>query len=683
MAQIRAESEGMKHAEALEAERMVQVQKEAEEKIAEAQTAAEKQIDKLKREAEAKIAEINKELHSALDTDQEGREERIMEVLESLPLLEKVPANKKKILGKAMDIKTFQNGEHIITEGEIGDAFYILEQGTVQVKKTPEGGNGPVQILDTLKQGTAFGELALINKAPRAASIVAVGTVKALELKSEDFQSIIGSMMSLMKFTAWTTPGEGYKPDKHFERFWKALKEITKVDGPPKAARAGGTSGGPPGGPPPPPPPPPGGGPPPAPPPPPPGTGHRQHLHHVCCPDSRHYERLDLDSMCVFHFDVFLSLILYLWCSVCMQLHLAVAHRELHRHHVRIISDRGPLLFVFLACVRVLCICELTTSFHAAPPGGRGPPGAPPPPPGSGPPPPPGAPAPPGQARAPAIQQEREIYTFERMHDEFKKILAGTNMVEEDVEFFAMSLLALLKQQQKIQGIPEQVCRRKFTTLFRVYDPLLQQLYDRPALLIRTFLLWENNFFARIPKLHHRDEARENNMELIFQLIDTNADTDEVEDTVQATADEKLEKIEQQRLKSEQIKERKRAEGKKAKKKPKSTFEMTDEQGDAEKSALTHILGYIKELDSAIIDTEAALKERGQAPAQRVDDEQAQTKQYIQRMVADTSTVLDKARAAGIRPEDMDGKQVKDDAELSDTAAAGPALPTASTIRII
>lgn len=262
------------------------------------------------------------------------------------------------------------------------------------------------------------------------------------------------------------------------------------------------------------------------------------------------------------------------------------------------------------------------------------------------------------------------------MHDEFKKVLAGTNMVEEDVEFFAMSLLALLKHQQHVKGIPDQVFRRKFTTLFRSYEPLLQKLYDRPAILIRTFLLWENNFFARIPKLHHRDEARENNMDLIIELIETCADQDEVEDTVQATADEKLEKIEQQRIKSEEIKARKQADGKKAKVKPKSTFEMNDEQGDAEKSALTHILGYIKELDSAILDAEAVVKERGQGPAQRVDDEQAETKQYIQRMVVDTSTFLDKARAAGIRPEDMDGNQSKGDAESGDAAAAGPVLPT-------
>jgi hypothetical protein len=260
------------------------------------------------------------------------------------------------------------------------------------------------------------------------------------------------------------------------------------------------------------------------------------------------------------------------------------------------------------------------------------------------------------------------------MHEEFKKALAGTNMVEEDIEFFAMSLVALLKQQQSIKHIPEQIFRKKFTTLFRLYEPLLQQLYDRPALLIRTFLLWENNFFAKVPKLHHRDEAREKNMDLIISLIDT--DLDEVEDTVQVTADERLEKIEQQRIKSEEIKERKRAKGKQAaKKKPKLTFEMNEEQGDAEKSALTHILGYMKELDSAIIEAEAAIHARGQGPAKRLEDEQKSTKQYVQRLVADTSTVLGKARTAGIKPEDMDVRAEVSDVD-ADTAAAGPALPT-------
>lgn len=260
------------------------------------------------------------------------------------------------------------------------------------------------------------------------------------------------------------------------------------------------------------------------------------------------------------------------------------------------------------------------------------------------------------------------------MHEEFKKILERTTMVEDDVEFFAMSLLALLKQQHKIKGIPAKLFEKKFTILFRMYEPLVQHLYDRPALLIRTFLLWENNFFAKIPKLHHRDEARENSMDLIIQLIEKDADKDVTEDTVQAAADEKLEKLEQQRLNSEKIKQRKLAEGQKAKKKPKSTFEMTEDQGEAEKKALTHILGYIKDLDLAIIEAGAALQERGQGPAGRVNDEQTITKQCIQRVVADTRSILDKARQAGIRPEDID-KKVKDDAELSDAAATGPALP--------
>lgn len=229
-------------------------------------------------------------------------------------------------------------------------------------------------------------------------------------------------------------------------------------------------------------------------------------------------------------------------------------------------------------------------------------------------------------------------------------------MVEDDIEFFAMALIALLKQQQSVQNIPEQIFRRKFTTLFRLYEPLLQELYDRPAKLISTFLLWENNFFARVPKLHHRDEARRETMDAIIKLITDEVDADEVEDTVQVKADALLEKIEQQRIKSEDIKERKKqAKGKTAKKKPKSTFQMNDEQGESEKSAHTRILGYVKELEGSIAEADTAVRARAKSgkPAERVHADQPLSKSYIQRLTKDTTVVLDKATSAGVSADDI------------------------------
>ena len=79
--------------------------------------------------------EIAQDLKSALSEDKVDREQRIMDILDEVQLLEKVPANKKRIIGKAMDIKTFHAGEAIITEGDAGDAFYIIERGMVKVRK--------------------------------------------------------------------------------------------------------------------------------------------------------------------------------------------------------------------------------------------------------------------------------------------------------------------------------------------------------------------------------------------------------------------------------------------------------------------------------------------------------------------------------------------------------------------
>ena len=239
------------------------------------------------------------------------------------------------------------------------------------------------------------------------------------------------------------------------------------------------------------------------------------------------------------------------------------------------------------------------------------------------------------------------------MHEALKKSLARTNLVEEDTEFFSMSLIALLKQQQASKGIPEPPFRRKFTTLFRVYEPLIEVLYDRPVALIKTFLLWENNFFSKIPKLHHRDQARLDNMDTIVRLVD--AELGEVEDTVQERADRELEKIAEREKKSEEIKRRKKAQGKQAKKKP-AAFEMTSGQGDLEKDATMRIRGYMKELDGIVEEAAESIAARGERAAERLKEDQPRTKELLVRLKVDTEELLGKVRAAGLNPDDSDAE---------------------------
>jgi CRP-like cAMP-binding protein len=72
-------------------------------------------------------------------------------------------------MSQALGIQTFNEGEHIVSEGERGLTFYIIISGSAVVHKQELGDVG------SLSKGMTFGELALTQgKDVRTASIIAV-----------------------------------------------------------------------------------------------------------------------------------------------------------------------------------------------------------------------------------------------------------------------------------------------------------------------------------------------------------------------------------------------------------------------------------------------------------------------------------------------------------------------------
>ena len=63
----------------------------------------------------------------------------------------------------------FNKGDYIITEGELSDYFYIIEEGEAHSMKSFDD---CIMIVKEYTKGDYFGELALIKDAPRAASVV-------------------------------------------------------------------------------------------------------------------------------------------------------------------------------------------------------------------------------------------------------------------------------------------------------------------------------------------------------------------------------------------------------------------------------------------------------------------------------------------------------------------------------
>ena len=82
----------------------------------------------------------------------------------------------------------YQPGEIIFCEYEPGDAFYLIQQGRVQISKIM----GEIEkTVDVLQPGEVFGEMAILEEAPRSATAIAAEHVKCLEFNRENFEILM------------------------------------------------------------------------------------------------------------------------------------------------------------------------------------------------------------------------------------------------------------------------------------------------------------------------------------------------------------------------------------------------------------------------------------------------------------------------------------------------------------
>jgi len=84
--------------------------------------------------------------------------------------------------------KTFQKGEILFCEYEPGDTFYLIQEGRVEILKIM----GDIQkTVDILYPGEIFGEMAILEEAPRSATAQALDKVVALEFNRENFEVLM------------------------------------------------------------------------------------------------------------------------------------------------------------------------------------------------------------------------------------------------------------------------------------------------------------------------------------------------------------------------------------------------------------------------------------------------------------------------------------------------------------
>lgn len=114
--------------------------------------------------------------------------------LSEVKLLESLTDYERSKIADALHTEKYPPQHTIIKEGDVGESFFLIESGEAEVFK--DGQQGPV---NHLKKGDYFGELALLNNKPRAASVISKTEIKLAMLGKEGFQRLLGPVESLMR----------------------------------------------------------------------------------------------------------------------------------------------------------------------------------------------------------------------------------------------------------------------------------------------------------------------------------------------------------------------------------------------------------------------------------------------------------------------------------------------------
>jgi hypothetical protein len=112
-----------------------------------------------------------------------------LEKLAKIPLFAELEELELDEVARIALKETFGPSDIIFREGDKGDKLYLILEGQINIVKLIPGKGG--KILTTLKPGDYFGEMALIDEAPRSAGAVAEGAAVLLGIKKPDLEALL------------------------------------------------------------------------------------------------------------------------------------------------------------------------------------------------------------------------------------------------------------------------------------------------------------------------------------------------------------------------------------------------------------------------------------------------------------------------------------------------------------
>jgi hypothetical protein len=112
-----------------------------------------------------------------------------MMLLRQVPIFAELDADDLEELSDIVEERIFTADAVVFREGDAGDAVYLIVRGRVRIYVG--GGDRPEKVLNELGAGACIGEMAVLDREPRSASVRALERTRALRLPGEGFKRVM------------------------------------------------------------------------------------------------------------------------------------------------------------------------------------------------------------------------------------------------------------------------------------------------------------------------------------------------------------------------------------------------------------------------------------------------------------------------------------------------------------
>ena len=105
-------------------------------------------------------------------------------LIKNVPLFSKLSRKELEALASVADEMDLPEGKTLTREGERGREFFVLLKGTADVHQSGER-------IATLGEGDFLGEIALVTRLPRTATVTTTSPVRTLVITDRDFSALL------------------------------------------------------------------------------------------------------------------------------------------------------------------------------------------------------------------------------------------------------------------------------------------------------------------------------------------------------------------------------------------------------------------------------------------------------------------------------------------------------------